>query len=83
VDAALAGGRGRKGLNDAALAALDLAHRYRRRWERPLALSAGGRELAALGMQHDITAAATQDAFPVVAVFAERRVTAAPAQAPA
>jgi 2-phosphosulfolactate phosphatase len=83
VEAALAGGRGRKGLNDAALAALDLAHRYSRRWDRPLALSEGGRDLAALGMQDDITAAATQDAFPVVAVFADRRVTAAPAQAPA
>lgn len=78
VDAATGGGRGRKGLNDSALAALDLVRRYGRRWDRPLAASQGGRDLAAHGMTDDIAEAARMDAYPVLAVFAERRVTAAP-----
>ena len=79
VEAALGGGRGRKGLNDAALAALDLVRRYGRRWDRPLAASQGGRDLAELGMKDDIADAAREDAYPVVATFADGRVTAAPA----
>ncbi|HTS89477.1 MAG TPA: 2-phosphosulfolactate phosphatase [Gemmatimonadales bacterium] len=82
VQAATGGGRGRKGLNDAALAALDLVRRYGPRWERPLATSRGGRDLAANGMSSDIAEAARMDAYPVLAVFAERRVTAAPMVAP-
>jgi 2-phosphosulfolactate phosphatase len=78
VLAALGGGRGRKGLNDAALAALDLVRRYGRRWERPLAASEGGRELTRLGMAEDVTDAARPDAYPVLAEFRDRRVTAAP-----
>jgi len=83
VEAALAGRRGRKGLNDAALATLDLVRRYGRRWDRPLARSQGGRDLAALGLEADIVSAATQDAWPVLARYAERRVTAAPVRPPA
>jgi 2-phosphosulfolactate phosphatase len=82
VEAALGGGRGRKGLNDAALAALDLVRRYGRRWDRPLAASQGGRDLAELGLRDDIIDAARVDAYPVLATFANRRVTAAPATAP-
>jgi hypothetical protein len=82
VEAALGGGRGRKGLNDAALATLDLVRRYGRRWDRPLAASQGGRDLAELGLRDDILDAARVDAYPVLATFANRRVTAAPAPAP-
>jgi 2-phosphosulfolactate phosphatase len=82
VHSALGGGRGRRGLNDAALAALDLVRRYGDRWERPLAASQGGRELAGLGLKDDLTDAARTDAYPVLATFANRRVTAAPASAP-
>lgn len=78
VMAALGGSRGRKGLNDAALAALDLVRRYGRRWEHPLAASEGGRELARLGMAEDVSDAARPDAYPVLAEFHDRRVTAAP-----
>jgi 2-phosphosulfolactate phosphatase len=80
VAAALGGGRGRKGLNDAALAALDLVRRYGQRWERPLAASQGGRDLAEAGMREDIMEAARVDAYPVLPMLADRRVTvAAPA----
>lgn len=82
VAAALGGGRGRKGLNDAALATLDLVRRYGHRWDRPLAASQGGRELAELGMKGDILDAGRVDAYPVLATFANRRITAAPAPAP-
>jgi 2-phosphosulfolactate phosphatase len=71
----------RKGLGDGALAALDLVRRYGTRWERPLALSEAGRQLAALGMGPDLTEAARQDAHPVLPVFRDRRVTLAPAVA--
>ncbi len=42
VAAALGGRRATAGLNDAALASLDLVRRYGERWERPLRLSARG-----------------------------------------
>ncbi len=77
VDAALGGGRGRKGLNDAALAALDLVRRYGERWERPLLVSEGGRDLLELGMKDDIADAARVDAYPVLPVFHERRLQVA------
>lgn len=77
AEAALGGGRGRKGLSDGALAALDLVRRYGRRWERPLSASRGGRELVELGMKSDIALAAIQDAHPVLAQFTNRRVVAA------
>jgi 2-phosphosulfolactate phosphatase len=79
VEAALGGGRGREGLNDAALAALDLVRRYGRRWARPLAASQGGRDLAALGMTDDLADAARVDAYPVLATLADGRIIAAPA----
>ena len=78
VEAAQGGGRGRKGLNDAALAALDLVRRYGQRWERPLLASEGGRDLAELGMKADIADAVRVDAYPVLPLFAERRVQVAP-----
>ena len=82
VEAALGGRRGRKGLNDAALATLDLVRRYGQRWDRPLAASQGGRDLAGLDLQDDLVEAARVDAYPVLATFANRRVTGAPASPP-
>lgn len=76
VEAALAGGRGRKGLNDGAIAALDLVRRYGRKWERPLATSRAGRELTELGLGDDVADAARVDAYPVLAQFQNRRVSA-------
>lgn len=74
---ALGGSRRRKGLNDAALVAVDLVQRYRERVGRVLALSRGGRDLAAHGFRDDVTAAAVLDAHPVLPVFHDRRVTLA------
>ena len=78
VEAALGGGRGRKGLNDGAIATLDLVRRYGRKWERPLVTSRAGRELTELGLREDVADAARVDAYPVLAHFQNRRVSAAP-----
>ncbi len=76
--AALLGRRRKKGLNDAALVAVDLVRRYGQRWERPFTLSAAGRRLARLGMDRDVEDAAREDAYPVLPVFHDRRITAVP-----
>ncbi len=75
VLAALGGRYRRKGLNDGAVASLDLVRRYGERWERPLAASRAGRELIALGFRGDLADSARLDAYPVLAHFHERRVT--------
>jgi 2-phosphosulfolactate phosphatase len=74
----LGGTRPRRGLNDAAIAALDLVRRYGDNWERPLSYSRAGRELIRLGFRDDIAAAARPDAYPVLPHFHERRVTPTP-----
>lgn len=71
--------RGRRldvAMSDAALASLDLVRRYRDDWALPLGLSQGGRDLARLGMGDDLADAGRLDAYPVLAQFHERRVTA-------
>ena len=75
--AALGGHKPRRGLNDAAIASLDLVRRYGDRWERPLTYSRAGRELIRLGFRDDVLDAARLDAYPVLAHFHERRVTLA------
>ncbi|MBL8989316.1 MAG: 2-phosphosulfolactate phosphatase [Gemmatimonadetes bacterium] len=65
-------------LDDAAVAAVDLVRRYGVRWERPLGRSAAARQLDAIGMADDVVEAAKQDRYPVLPVFAERRVQVAP-----
>jgi len=79
--AAIDGSRSRKGMNDAALASLDLVRRYGMGWERPLRASRGGADLAALGYDADISDAAREDAYPVLPVYHEKRVTAMPTPA--
>jgi len=76
IGEALGGRERRRGLNDAALACLDLVRRYGIRWDRPLRASRGGRELMAAGYEADITEAGRADAYPVMLHFQERRVTA-------
>ncbi|HMU61017.1 MAG TPA: 2-phosphosulfolactate phosphatase [Gemmatimonadales bacterium] len=76
--AVLGGNRKRKGMNDAALAALDLVRRYGNEWERPLRASRGGADLHGLGFDADLVDAARQDAYPVLPMYHERRITAAP-----
>jgi 2-phosphosulfolactate phosphatase len=74
--AAMGGRRRAKGLNDAALACLDLVRRYGERWDRPLRASRAGRELIKLGFADDVADAARPDAYPVLAHYHDRRVTA-------
>lgn len=74
----LGGPRPRRGLNDAAIAALDLVRRYGSDWERPLSYSRAGRELIRLGFRDDIAAASRLDCYPVLPQFHERRVTLTP-----
>jgi 2-phosphosulfolactate phosphatase len=76
--AALGDRRRRPGLNDAAVAALDLVRRYGDDWDRPLRRSRAGRELLRLGFGDDIAAASRVDAYPVLPHFHERRVTLMP-----
>jgi len=78
VAAALGGSKPRRGLNDAAIAGLDLVRRYGENWLRPLAYSRAGRELAKLGFRDDVLAAARPDAYPVLAQFSNRRLTLVP-----
>lgn len=75
VVAALGSRKPRRGLNDAAIAALDLVRRYGDKWERPLLYSRAGRELVRLGFRYDVLDAARLDAYPVLAHFHDRRVT--------
>jgi 2-phosphosulfolactate phosphatase len=75
VSAVLGGTRARRGINDAAIASLDLVRRYGERWERPLSFSRAGRELIRLGFRDDVLDAARLDAYPVPAHFHDRRVT--------
>jgi 2-phosphosulfolactate phosphatase len=79
---ALEGRRRRKGLNDAALVAVDLVRRYGDRWDRPFTFSAAGRQLALLGMQADVAEAARENAYPVLPIFHDRRITVASAGMP-
>jgi 2-phosphosulfolactate phosphatase len=76
--AAMGGRRRAKGLNDAALACLDLVRRYGERWDRPLGASRAGRELVKLGFENDVEDCARPDAYPVLIQYQERRVTAVP-----
>lgn len=76
--AALGSRKPRKGLNDAAIASLDLVRRYGDDWSRPLRYSRAGRELIRLGFTEDVADAGRPDAYPVLPYFHERRVTIAP-----
>jgi 2-phosphosulfolactate phosphatase len=77
VAATLGSTSARRGLSDAAIAALDLVRRYGEEWERPLRRSRAGRGLARLGFGGDVAAAARLDAYPVLPQFHDRRVTLA------
>jgi len=75
LEATLGGRRPHRSLNDAGLACLDLVRRYGGRWDRPLRRCRGGRELIRLGFREDVLDAARVDAYPVLPLFHERRVT--------
>jgi 2-phosphosulfolactate phosphatase len=71
---AIGGSRTRQGFNDAALVCLDLARRYST-WLRPLLAARAGRELVRLGFRDDVVLAATEDRYPLLPQFADRRIT--------
>lgn len=71
---ALAGKKPRQGVNDAAQVCIDLARRYST-WMRPLLSARAGRELVRLGFRDDVVLAATQDRYPLLPHFADRRIT--------
>jgi hypothetical protein len=56
---------------------VDLARRFGKAWERPLTLSAAGRQLAKLGMGADVADAARENAYPVLPILHDRRITSA------
>jgi 2-phosphosulfolactate phosphatase len=78
VAAVLGQQKPRRGLNDAAIACLDLVRRYGDDWGRPLARCRAGRELIKLGFSDDLRDASRVDAYPVLPHFHERRVTLVP-----
>ena len=73
VEAALGGRRRWRGLNDSAIAALDLVRRYGARWERPLTTSASGQALKEIYHGHDVQHCALPDTAPVIPLYAARR----------
>lgn len=74
---ALNGSRSRKGMNDAAIASVDLVRRYGDRIDRALILSCAGRDLVELGYGDDVRACAEADVHPVLPLYHDRRVTLA------
>lgn len=63
-------------VNDAALAALDVARHYGEKWLRALKASGHGRALALQGFGADLRFCATENTHPVLPLYADRRVTA-------
>lgn len=63
-------------VNDAGVAALELARHYGERWLRAFRASEHGRHLDELGFKEDLKAASLEDTHNVLAVYADRKVTA-------
>lgn len=80
MEAALGGRRRWRGLNDSAIAALDLVRRYGARWERPLTTSASGQALKEIELGQDVAHCALPDTAPVIPLYAERLVRLARAE---
>jgi len=69
------GGLRRVEVNDAGIAALELARHYGERWLRAFRASRHGRDLMDLGFREDLKMAAVEDTHPILAVYADRKVT--------
>jgi 2-phosphosulfolactate phosphatase len=70
------GGLRRVAVNDAAIAALEIARHFGEKWLRALKVSRHGQELAALGFAEDLRVCGTQDTHPIIPLYADRRITA-------
>lgn len=75
LHAAVGDRRSVRGLNDAAVASLDLVRRYGSDFRRPLRRSGAGRQLLAQGHADDLAAAAAVDAWPVLPRFGDGMLT--------
>ncbi len=73
--AALGGRRTRKGLNDAAIVAVDLVRRYGNAIDRVLTVSGAGRQLHSIGYREDVIVSGQRDLHPVLPFYRDRRVT--------
>ena len=76
ITAALGERPPRRTLDDAALASIALSRRFGGSWMRALRASAAGRELRRRGFVADLAEAARVDAFPVLPLLHDRRLTA-------
>jgi 2-phosphosulfolactate phosphatase len=65
-------------LNDAAIAALELVRHYGTKWKTAINASSAARDLTRLGFKRDIAAAAEEDTYDIVPVYAGSRVTVPP-----
>ncbi len=63
------------GLNDAAIAALELVRRYGDKWKRALGASTAAHDLRRRGFKEDVAAATEVDAYSIVPEYAGRLVT--------
>lgn len=74
---ALVPGRQRRsaGLNDAAIAALELVRRYGDKWKRAISASAAARDLKARGFRADVAAATETDVQAIVPEYAGKLIT--------
>jgi 2-phosphosulfolactate phosphatase len=70
------GGLRRVEVNDGTVAALELARHYGERWLRAFRASGHGQDLAALGFRDDVKVCASEDAYPILPLYADRRITA-------
>jgi 2-phosphosulfolactate phosphatase len=70
------GGLKRVDVNDAGLAALEIARHFGDRWLRAFRASAHGRALIELGFEDDLKTCATENTHPVLPLYADRRITA-------
>ncbi len=69
------GGLRKVAVNDGALASLEIARHYGERWLRAFRASTHGQVLAELGFRDDLKLAAEENTHPVLAVYADRRIT--------
>ncbi len=69
--------RSRAEVNDAAIAAFELARRYGDKWRRAILSSAAARDLKRLGFKKDLDAATEVDAHTVVPIYSQRLITVA------
>lgn len=69
------GGLRRVKVNDGALASLEIARHFGEKWLRALRASTHGQDLDELGFREDVKACAEENTHPILALYAERRIT--------